>query len=53
MIGLIGGSGKPFYVGAKYNGVAPATGQLLLGINDIALIDNSGHFTATVRLQQP
>ena len=53
VIGLVGGSGKPFYVGADYNGVAPATGRLLLGINDVVVTDNSGQFTATVRLQQP
>jgi hypothetical protein len=53
VIGLVGGSGAPFYVGTDYNGVAPATGRLLLGINDVVVADNSGHFTATVRLQQP
>lgn len=53
VIGLVAGSGTTFFVGADYNGVAPATGQLYLGINDLYLLDNSGHFTATVRLQQP
>jgi hypothetical protein len=52
VIGLIGGSGLPFYVGSSYNGVAPASGQLYLGINDLGVTDNSGQFSATVRLQR-
>jgi len=52
VIGLVAGSGLPFYVGASYNGIAPASGQLLLGINDVGLTDNTGQFNATVRVQQ-
>ena len=53
LIGLVGGSGMAFFVGANYNDVAPATGELYLGINDVGVSDNSGQFSATVRVQQP
>ena len=52
LIGLVAGSSTPFLVGASYNGVAPASGQLYLGINDVGVDNNSGQFSASVRLQQ-
>lgn len=53
LIGLVAGSDKPFLVGSTYNDVAPAAGELYLGINDVGVDNNSGHFTTSVRLQQP
>ena len=52
LIGLIGGTNTPFFVGSNYNGVAAASGPLYIGINDVGLDNNSGQYTATVRLQQ-
>jgi hypothetical protein len=52
LIGLIAGSAAPFFVGANYNGVAPESGRLYLGINDLGVSNNSGQFTITLRLQQ-
>jgi hypothetical protein len=52
LIGLVAGSAGPFLVGANYNNVAPATGELYLGINDVGVANNGGKFTASVRLQQ-
>jgi hypothetical protein len=51
LIGLIGGSDVPFFIGANYNDLAPATGTLYLGINDVGLDNNAGKFTVTLRLQ--
>jgi len=52
LIGLVAGSGLPFFVGANYNNLAPATGRLYVGINDVGLTNNSGQYAVTVRLQQ-
>ena len=52
LIGLVAGANTPFFVGANYNDIAPATGRLYLGINDVGVDNNSGKYTATVRLQQ-
>ena len=44
MIGLVCRSpARSFLVGAAYNDVAPATGELYLGINDVYVPDNSGN----------
>ena len=52
LIGVIAGSNELFLVGANYNGVAPTAGRLYLGINDVGVSNNSGKYTAAVRLQQ-
>lgn len=52
LIGLVAGTTGPFLVGATYNGVAPGTGELYLGINDVGVANNGGKFTVSVRLQQ-
>ena len=52
LIGLIAGTGEPFYVGPHYEGVAGQAGELYLGINDTTIDDNSGGFTATIQVQQ-
>jgi hypothetical protein len=49
--GLIGrvGNDAPFFIGADQNGIRMrSSGQLLLGINDDYLEDNSGTFRVTV-----
>lgn len=51
LIGKIGTTGKPFLVGAAFRGPAPATGRLLLGINDRDVANNKGAFKATVSIK--
>jgi hypothetical protein len=51
LIGVITSSDQVFLVGANYNGLAPAAGRLFLGINDLGVNNNSGQYTATVRVQ--
>lgn len=49
--GLIGkvGNGAPFPIGSNSQPIVmPETGQLMLGINDNQLGDNSGYFTVTI-----
>jgi hypothetical protein len=50
LIGRIGRNGKIFYVGDHIAFSASTSGQLLLGVNDDILGDNSGAWTATVAL---
>ncbi|MBI1992123.1 MAG: alkaline phosphatase family protein [Candidatus Omnitrophica bacterium] len=50
LIGKIGALGDPFYIGARYDGVAAEAGRLWLGINDHHPEDNRGHFTAQIAL---
>ncbi len=52
LIGLVSGSSAPFLVGANYNGLAPTSGELYLGINDTGVENNSGQFSTMVRLQK-
>ncbi len=48
LIGLIGVSGRPFYVGDSLTFSAPAAGELFLGVNDDNVADNTGEWTATI-----
>ena len=48
LIGLIGVSGRPFYVGDSLTFTAPAAGELFLGVNDDNMADNTGDWTATI-----
>lgn len=48
LIGRIGESGTPFFVGSEYYGDAHAAGRLYLGINDFDVSDNNGSFTAEI-----
>jgi hypothetical protein len=48
LIGKIG-SGQPFAIGNMTNIVAPASGLLLLGVNDDGFGDNKGSFQVVVR----
>jgi hypothetical protein len=51
LIGKIGTTGTPFAVGADHGVRAmPATGRLMLGVNDDVVGDNSGAFQVTIRL---
>jgi len=47
LIGRIDG-GKPFGIGNLSSILAPASGQLYLGINDDVVSDNSGQFTVAI-----
>jgi hypothetical protein len=50
LIGRIG-SGSPFLIGANSGPITmPATGRLMLGVNDDHVADNSGNYTVTVSL---
>lgn len=44
LLGRIGADGAPFVVGRHYEGAAPASGRLWLGLNDDRLAGNKGHF---------
>jgi hypothetical protein len=48
--GLIGkiGNGQPFWIGGNRNVSMPATGRLMLGLNDDHFPDNSGAFYVTI-----
>ncbi|MFZ0686474.1 MAG: hypothetical protein WAM89_13095 [Terriglobales bacterium] len=48
LVGKIGPAGIPFYVGNAKTLVAPADGELFLGVNDNYLPDNSGVWTAAI-----
>lgn len=48
LVGRIGVSGTPFYVGDSYNGFANAAGALYLSMNDNSRSDNSGYFLSTI-----
>lgn len=51
LIGKIGESGRPFYVGANYSGRAADTGMLYLRIDDDILSDNQGQLQVDVRAE--
>ncbi|MES1199709.1 MAG: LecA/PA-IL family lectin [Pseudomonadota bacterium] len=55
LIGKIGPNGTPFAVGSKYDGTAPADGELLLAINDQAgaFADNSGRVAVAITYTAP
>ena len=48
LIGRIGTNGEPFFVGTRFQGVAPQAGQLWLGINDPAPQRNRGGFRCRI-----
>ncbi len=48
LIGRIG-NGQPFGIGNQTSIVAPASGQLFLGVNDDSFNDNQGSFQVTVK----
>ena len=49
LIGKIGPNGKPFVIGASTAPIRmPATGRLMLGVNDDNFNDNSGTFEVIV-----
>jgi hypothetical protein len=53
LLGRIGGS-EPFGIGDQSVPLwMPASGELLLGINDDELRDNKGEFLVTIRTAQP
>jgi hypothetical protein len=51
LLGKIG-NGKPFGIGTQPQLVMPASGRLMLGVNDTEFGDNSGAFTVVVARQQ-
>jgi len=51
LIGKVG-NGRPFAIGTQSQPLPmPASGRLMLGVNDNALDDNSGSFTVVVAKQ--
>jgi len=48
LVAKIGEAGAPFYVGEGITIVAPASGELFIGVNDDNFVDNTGQWTATV-----
>ena len=49
LIGKVGATGRPFAIGAKSGQIRmPATGRLMLGVNDDHYDDNSGAFRVSV-----
>lgn len=50
LIGRIGESGQPFYIGPRYEGKANASGNLWLGINDPDPKRNTGLFLCSARV---
>jgi predicted AlkP superfamily pyrophosphatase or phosphodiesterase len=53
LIGRIGEDGAPFFVGSKFQGVAPQAGMLWLGINDPTPQRNRGEFRCRITLSYP
>jgi hypothetical protein len=50
LIGRVGTDGTPFLVGSSFDGTAPASGDLDLGINDTGVGNNGGAYQATIQL---
>ena len=49
LIGKVGNNGAPFAIGADRGAITmPATGRLMLGVNDDGFGDNSGSFQVTI-----
>ena len=53
LIGRIGDGGTPFYVGSRFQGLAPQSGTLWLGINDPTPQENTGDFRCRIALSYP
>ncbi len=53
LIGKIGKDGTPFYVGERFQGVAPQAGMLWLGINDPVPQRNRGAFRCRIAQDYP
>ncbi len=53
LVGKIGSTGTPFYVGDYYNSFANTSGLLFLSINDDAKNDNSGSYVSVVKYATP
>jgi hypothetical protein len=53
LIGRIGESGQPFYVGTHTTGSADEAGQLFLRIDDDRLGDNDGALTIEISVTRP
>lgn len=53
LVGRIGVTGTPFYVGDSYNSFANAVGTLYLSMNDNVRGDNSGSFVSTISYADP
>jgi len=51
LIGRIGESGKPFFVGESYDVTVGEEGRLFLGINDTGLFNNGGQFDVVITVK--
>lgn len=52
LLGRVGDTGEPFFVGRGTSFIVDRDGRLFLGINDGGLENNRGFFTATVRVRR-
>ncbi len=53
LIGRIAPDGAPFHVGSRFQGPAPDSGELLLGINDPSPRRNRGAFHCRISVEEP
>ncbi len=53
LIGKMGASGVPFFVGKHFQGLTPGAGILFLGINDPVPYRNQGSFECTIAQDYP
>ncbi len=53
LVGRIGTTGTPFYVGDYYNSFANEAGSLFLSVNDSVKNDNSGSYVSVVKYASP
>ena len=53
LIGRVGDTGDPFFVGSRGSYLCERAGTLFLRINDTGVANNSGAFVATVELSTP
>ncbi len=51
VIGKIGDSGQPFFIGKHVSFVLDTTGTLILGYNDNQLFDNYGYYVAFINIK--
>jgi hypothetical protein len=48
LIGKIGSTGMPIFIGKSFSAQAPVSGELFLGFNDQVLSDNQGSYSASI-----
>jgi len=53
LVGRIGTTGTPFYVGENYNSFADSSGPLFLSVNDNIKNDNTGSYISVIKYATP